>query len=134
MKTLLRSFIINLAALSITVSVIPGLTNQGGAKTLVIALFVLAIINLLIRPIVSLLLLPINLLTLGMFRWLVNVIMLAILTSIVKDIRVNEFPFQGFTYHGFVIPIVEFSRFWTLVLASLSLSITNAFLFWVARE
>lgn len=134
MKSLLRSFIINLAALSIAVMVIPGFANTGGAKTLIIAILVLAVINLFIRPVISLLLLPINLITLGAFRWLINVIVMALLTALVLDLKISSFVFDGIDYQGFVVPAMQISRFWTLVLVSLSLSASNAFLFWLAKE
>ncbi|MCH7951840.1 phage holin family protein [Patescibacteria group bacterium] len=134
MKSLIRSFAINLAALQAAVMLLPGVTNTGGIQSLIGAILVLAIINLLIRPIISLLLLPINLLTLGAFRWLVNVIILFLLTLLVADLSVSAFTFEGFNYQGFTIPQLEISKFWTLVLASLTLSITNSFLFWLSTE
>jgi putative membrane protein len=134
MKSLLRSIIINLAALQSAVLLIPGITNAGGVKTLVWAIVVLAIMNLLVRPIISLLLLPINLLTLGAFRWLINVAVLFLLTLIVTELKVKGFTFNGFEYHGFIIPTIQISKFWTLVLASATISVTNSFLFWLATD
>lgn len=132
MKSLLRSLIINLAALQTAVVLLPGITNTGGIKTLIWAIVVLAIMNLLVRPIISLLLLPINLLTLGAFRWLINVAVLFLLTLIVTDLKVISFTFNGFYYQGFIVPAIQISKFWTLVLASVTISIANSFLFWLA--
>jgi putative membrane protein len=134
MKSLLRSLVINLAALQTAIILIPGMTNTGGVKSLILAILLLAIINLLIRPIISLLLLPINLLTLGAFRWLINVIVLFLLTLVVSDLQASSFMFHGFDYQGFVVPTLQISSFWTLVLASTTISLTNAFLFWLATE
>lgn len=134
MKSLLRSFIINIAALQAAISLIPGVKNTGSEQTVVLATLALAIINLLIRPIIKLLFLPINLLTLGSMRWLINVAVLYLLSLVVTEIEVVSFTFSGFDYRGFVIPQLEISKFWTLVLASASVSLTNAFLFWLAKE
>lgn len=132
MKSLLRSFIINLAALQMAVILLPGMTNTGGFKTLAWAVLVLAIMNLLVRPIISLLLLPINLLTLGAFRWLINVAVLFLLTLIVAELKITEFAFPGLSFKGFVIPSMQISNFLSLVLASATISLINSFLFWLA--
>lgn len=134
MKSLIRSLVINLAALQVAIMIIPGITNDGDFNTVIWAILVLAVMNLLIRPLISLLFLPINLLTLGAFRWLINVIVLFLLTLIVKDLNVSSFMFNGFQYQGFIIPSLQISKFWTLVSASTTISITNAFLFWLASE
>lgn len=134
MKPFIRSAIINLAALYVSVAIVPGFTNEGGIQTLILAIAVLAVMNLLIRPIISLLLLPINVITLGAFRWLINVAMLAILTMVVTKLKLSSFSVPGFTYQGFVIPEFEVSRLGSLILSSLAISTTNAFLFWLARD
>lgn len=132
MKSLLRSFVINIAALYITISLVPGFTNSGGAKTLIISVMILAVINILVKPIISMLFLPINLLTLGSLRWLINVLLLFLLTLTVNQLQISPFSFPGFQYQGFIIPQAEVSQFWTLVISSATISLTNAFLLWLA--
>lgn len=134
MKSLIRSFVINIAAIHITTSIMPGFTNSGGFKTLALAVVVLGIINLLIKPLISLLLLPINILTLGAFRWLINVAVLFLLTQIIPQLSVSAFRFPGLSYQGFVVPEVQISIFWSLVISSITISFTNAFLFWLSWE
>lgn len=134
MKNLLRSFVINIAALQIAIMLIPGTKNTGSEQTLIFAILVLSLINLLIRPIISLLLLPINLITLGSFRWLINVAVLYILSLIVSELKIQSYTFSGFNYQGFIIPNMNISKFWTLVFTSATISISNAFLFWLAKE
>ncbi len=134
MKSLLRSFIINIAALYIASNIIPGMMYSGGIQTLIFATLVLAIMNLLIRPIINILLLPINLITLGAFRWLVNVFVLFLLIVVISNLNIEAFSFSGFEYQGFTVPDIEVSRFWSIVLSSLTISFTNAFLFWLAKE
>lgn len=134
MKSLIRSAIINLAALYVAVALIPGFVNTGGSRTLFVAVVVLALMNVLIRPIISLLLLPINLLTVGAFRWLINVVVLGLLTLAVKDLKVTAFTLPGFDYQGFIIPSLEISRLISLVISSVVVSLTNAFLIWLSHE
>lgn len=133
MKSMLRSLVINAAALYLTMGFIPGASYNGGAQTIFTATIVLSVINRLIKPIISLLLLPINLITLGSFRWLVNVITLFLLTLIMSQLTINKFVFPGLELNGFIVPEIEVSRFWSFVISSASISLINSFLFWLAK-
>lgn len=59
--------------------------------TAVIASLVLGVVNLVIRPIVRLLALPITLLTLGLFGWVINALMLLLVAAIVPGFRLSGF-------------------------------------------
>lgn len=59
--------------------------------TAVIASLVLGVVNLVIRPIVRLLALPITLLTLGLFGWVINALMLLLVAAIVPGFRLGGF-------------------------------------------
>ena len=133
MKRILRSLVINIFALWLTSLFRPGLSYRGGVGTLVFAAFVFGMINLFLRPIIRFFLLPINLLTLGLFGWLINVIMLYLLTLLVPQIEISPFDFPGFQYHGFVIPSFWISHFWCTVFASLSINFISGFLHWLAE-
>lgn len=133
MKNLLRSVLINFFSLWLTSLAIEGFSYNGGWQTLALAALVFGVINLLIRPLVKLFLLPINLLTLGLLGWLVNVLMLYLLTLLVPKIKIEAFEFVGFIYKGFIIPALRISRFYCAVLASFLISIISGFLHWLAK-
>lgn len=133
MKKLLRSVVINIFALWLTTKLVAGFGYEGGEQTLAIAAVVFGVINLLIRPLIKLLLLPINLLTLGLLGWLVNVLMLYLLTILVSKIKLEAFEFPGFSYRGFLVPTLEISRFYCAVLTSFLINIVSGFLHWLAK-
>jgi len=70
-------WLINAVALYLTTLVVPGVrvTNFGGA---VLAALVLGVVNAVLRPVILLLTLPLNILTLGLFTFVVNAFMLYI--------------------------------------------------------
>ena len=133
-KKHLRSFVFNLAALWLVSEFIKGVSLVGGYQTLFLAAVALTLINFLVRPLVKLLLLPVNLLTLGAFRWLINVIALYIATLFVPQFKINAFLFPGFSYQGFIIPSIHLGIFWVYVLTSFFLSFITSFLFWLIRK
>ena len=61
-----------------------------------VASLVFVIFNFILSPIIKLLLLPINLLTLGLFRWLSNVLVLYLFDLVYDGIRITGFEFAGY--------------------------------------
>lgn len=81
---------LNAFALWIVSLVVPGVHADGVLATFVAAL-VLGILNALVRPVVLLLTLPINLLTLGLFTFVINALMLEMTGSVVRGFTVDGF-------------------------------------------
>ena len=133
MKTILRHFLINLVALFLTTRFIPGLTYSGGIKSLLIGALVFMVINIILVPFLKILLLPLNLLTLGLFAWVANVLALYALTSIVSDFQLVSYFFPGYYAGGFQIPAMDLSPFWVAVLASLVIGMITHFLQWLSH-
>lgn len=133
MKRLLRSFVINTATLWLVTQILPGVGYAGGYQTLLLAALALTVVNLLVKPLINLLLLPINLLTLGAFRWLVNVAALYLVALIVPQFQINSFLFPGFTYQGFIIPSINLTVFWVFVLTSFLISLISSLFYWVVK-
>src|SRR3989338_2169473 len=111
MKTLLRYFLINLVSLYATTMYLPGLTYTGGIKSLIIGAVVFMLINFIMVPLLKLLFLPLNLLTLGLFAWLINVLALYALTTVVTEFQLLPYAFGGANLGGLIVPAYELSPF-----------------------
>lgn len=133
MKTLLRYFLINLVSLYATTKFIPGLTYTGGVKSLAIGALVFMLINFILVPLLKILFLPLNLLTVGIFSWLINVLALYALTTIVSDFKLLPYNFPGATVLGISIPQTDLTTFWVAVAASFLIGIITHFLQWLAH-
>lgn len=73
--TLLLNWLINAAALYVAATLIPGVMVEGTGALLLAAL-VIGLVNAVIRPILVFLTLPITVLTLGLFYFVLNGLML----------------------------------------------------------
>ncbi len=131
MKTLLRYYLINLSSLWIATQLIGGLTFSGGFRTLLLGGLVFAVINIILVPVLKILLLPLNLLTLGFFAWISNVLALFALTRIMPQFMLLPYNFPGFTQNGFSIPGFELTPFWVAVVASFLIGLITNFLHWL---
>lgn len=85
---LLVRWFISALALYIVASIVPGmhLTGFGGA---ILAVIIIALVNAFIRPLLLLLTLPINVISLGLFTFIINALMLMLAGNLSADFQVN---------------------------------------------
>lgn len=134
MRKHLRNYLITLASLLTVAWLIPSMSFTDGLKSVLLASLVLMLANLLAKPILNLLLLPINLLTLGLFRWLTNIFLFYLMLLVVPQVNVDPYAFSGYDYKGFIIPEISLSFFWTLFLICFIMSIVSSFLYWTFKK
>lgn len=134
MKLFIKHLFVNSCSLLILSYFYPGLKIVGGLETIILAGLVITLINLIIKPFLKLLFLPINLLTLGLFRWVVNVICLFLLSVFVSAVNFSSFKFAGFSHWGVIISPVEISFFVSLVICSFLLSLIVGVFYWLFEE
>jgi len=89
MFTILK-WIGSVAAVLIAAYFLPGVVVAGLWSALIVAL-VLGLLNLTIKPLLLLLTLPINIITLGLFTFVINALMVLLASSIVKGFSVGGF-------------------------------------------
>lgn len=112
MALLFRWLIYSLAIL-VVAYVLPGV-HVAHFWIAVIAAMVLGVLNAIIKPILILLTLPINILTLGLFTFVINALMILLTSSLVKEFHVDNF--------------------WWALLFSILLSIVSSIFLKVAQE
>lgn len=89
MYFLLRFFVTVLAIL-LSAYIVPGVEVTGFYTAVIVAL-VLGVINLALRPILLLLTLPINLLTLGLFTFVINALLFWFVAGFLEGIEIAGF-------------------------------------------
>lgn len=99
--------VINVFALLVVEYLIPGFVLEG-VRAAVVAAVVIGVVNTFIRPVVQIVALPISILTLGIFAFIVNVLLL-----------------MGVAY---VVPGFTITNFLTAAVASIVLALTSSFL------
>ena len=88
---------------------LPSLINVADFQTAVLAALVLALVNAVIRPLVLIVTLPVNFLSLGLFTFIVNALMLYVVANVVGS---------GFHVRGF----------WQAIIAALLISAVSTWL------
>ncbi len=133
MKRLVRLFLINFISLWGTTQILPAFVYDGGAKTLIIGTLVFILIGFFVLPLIKLLLLPLNLLTLGIFSGIANVIGLYVLTLIQPKFHILPYSLKGFNISGFVIPPTDLNIIEVAIISAFLIGIITNFLKWLAK-
>lgn len=91
MKHIFRRILLTALAIFIVANFLPGLSYGGSLLDLIIAGSVLALFNSVLRPFLKVLLLPLNVITLGIFGWFINVVILYLVTLVLPQFDVVPF-------------------------------------------
>lgn len=134
-RLVLRSIAINLACIFVCAQILSGIISYvGGYQTLLFAAFIISAVNLFVRPIINLLLLPINIMTLGVFRWISNLATLYIVTWLVPNLQIHAFVYPGLDLKYLIVPPLHFSPFGAFIVATLTLTFTFHFIYWLLQD
>src|SRR3990167_9979330 len=95
MHTVLK-YLGTVAAVALTVNLVPGVTHTGGWTTILLVAVVWSVITLIIRPVLSILTLPITIITFGLFSFVLNAFLFWFLATFIA----------GFTVAGFIPALV----------------------------
>lgn len=97
MQSFFLTWLITAIALVITANVVTGITLPTGFVALALAALVVGLVNAVVRPILGLLTLPLNILTLGLFSFILNAFCLML---------ASYFGPAGFEVAGFIPALI----------------------------
>ena len=83
-------WLISASAIIISAYLIPGITIASFWTALWLSLF-LGVLNVIVKPILVILTLPINILTLGLFTFVINATIILLASSVIKGFFVDGF-------------------------------------------
>ena len=87
---LLVKWILFALAIMFTAWIIPGISVAGFGSAMIVVV-IMALINIFIKPLILLVTLPINILTLGLFLFVINALLLLLLGKIAPGFQVDGF-------------------------------------------
>jgi len=90
MHTVLK-YLGTVAAVALTVNLVPGITHTGGWTTILLVAVVWSVITLIIRPVLSILTLPITIITFGLFSLVLNAFLFYAMSWVVQGFEVAGF-------------------------------------------
>ena len=85
----LVKLVVSALAVWIAAYLLPGVHLQNDAKTIIIVVLVLALLNAIIKPILVILTIPITIVTLGLFLLVINALMVVWTSRLVSGFEVD---------------------------------------------
>lgn len=104
------SLLVTALAVVVTAYLLPGVTIKSYGSAIIVALLI-GLVNTIIKPIMVILTFPITILTLGLFLFVINALMILLVSALVPGFKVNGF-------------------LWALIF-SIVLSFVNSILHWI---
>lgn len=130
MKKLLKLTLLITFALATQNQIWGNLSFSTPIYSIVKVALVLSVFELILKPIIKVLLFPINLLTLGLFRIVINTVGFYLAAFILIDFVIGPIHTQATTLAGFQIPPINLEGFWAHLLNSTS----NSFLLYIFMQ
>lgn len=122
-KSLLRSYLINLFALWAASYYLGSFHLSNGVESLFLIGLGFTLVHLTIEPLFQILLGPINFLSLGAVGLIVDSIMFYLLTLYFPQASVSAWNFPGANFYGFILPSFEFNLITGTILTALFINI-----------
>ncbi|GAP23091.1 phage holin family protein [Leptolinea tardivitalis] len=112
MKSFIVRLLINAIALAVTILIVPGIYFNGGIDSLLILALIFGLVNAIIKPLFSFLTCAFYVVTLGLFTFIANALMLYLTSNIATTFGID------FTLENF----------WAAIIGALVISIVSFFL------
>lgn len=88
---ILLRYLGTVAAVFLTIYLVPGVNAEGGWLTVLLAALVWSVITMVIKPVLAILTLPITIITFGLFALVVNALLFWLMAAIVPGFTVSGF-------------------------------------------
>jgi len=102
--------------------------------TIIKVALVLSLFEIILKPIVKIITLPINILTLGLFRIVINTLGLYLAVFLFSDFQVSNISNISISLLGYNSPLLNFNGFWCYLITSFTISLILIFFNFIVRK
>ena len=134
MRKLLRHYLIFVVSIFLVAKFLPGVSYGNDLVILAKASLLLSLVHMFVRPIVNLVSLPINILTLGLFSFFINGLMLYLVTLLMPVFKVTAFNFPYVNLGILRISSFYISSFMSFIIVALLISMIRNFFVWLCSK
>lgn len=119
MKYLFKKYFITTISIILVTQIISGLHIKGDWKSLLYSSAILMILFFIGRPIANILMLPLNILTLNLSSWILNILFFYIWTILVSNVSIEKWSFSGANVGPLILSPFDFATWQVLILGAI---------------
>lgn len=123
MRYLLKKYFIVTIAIYSLIQFIPGFTVTNSWAGLFYSSLILGILMFIAKPLVDLIMLPINILSLNIASWLLNILIVYIWSLLAKDVSFTVWNFPGINAGPITVSPFLMGRWQVIILSSIILTL-----------
>lgn len=127
MKKFLKTSLLLTYALALVDQLLGNLVFDHPVISLIKVALILTLFELILKPVIKILLLPINILTLGLFRLVINTLGFYLAVFFLADFTVKSISTPEFSFGGLSIPPLNFQGFMSFLVTSFTTNIIFSF-------
>jgi len=110
------------------------LSFQSIPSSIIKTAFILSIFEIILKPILKIILFPINLITLGLFRIVIDTLGLYLAVFLFSDFKLNDIHTSTTNWWGMSIPALNFVNFFTYLVTSVTIGLILNFFNFIIRK
>lgn len=134
MIKVIKKYILVALCLHFLTLIVPAFRINGPWYDIFYSSFILTILLIIIKPVLNLIMLPLNILTLNLSGWILNILIFYLWTHLAPNISISAWKFQG-TELGIVsLSPMDFSYFPTLIIISILFILLLQFADWLFHK
>lgn len=114
-----KNWFTNLIVLLALFRFYPGFLFPTDFPSQLIAAFVLTAIITFFQPILKMIVLPVNIITFGLFNWLLEALVLLLLTILIDNVTFQSFNWKTFTFFGVTFSGGGLNSFFSVIIGSI---------------
>lgn len=134
MKGLLRRFLFYTIALFAATQLLSGFKLHGELQVYIVTGIILSLMMLVLKPILQFLSMPLNFITFGFSSFLINTVILFLLTVFVAQVTVEPFTLPGLSLFGVSIVPIALNKWFAYLVASFVISGVYSVLTWIQTD
>ncbi len=126
-----KKYILVALCLHFLTLIVPAFRINGPWYDIFYSSFILTVLLIIIKPVLNLIMLPLNILTLNLSGWILNILIFYLWTHLVPNVSISAWKFKGAELGIISLSPMDFSYFVTLIIVSILFIILVQFANWL---
>lgn len=133
MKFIFKRYLLTVVSIFITTQFVGAFSLNNGWYGLFYASFILSILFYIVAPILNLIMLPVNLITLNLSSWIVQILIFYLWTIMVSQVQVTAWKFTGIHLGPIILSGVNLLKWQVIILLAFVFIVINKLLNWIFK-